>query len=71
MLEIDPLELPGRLRASLDIPRWVEQVMNFEPFSSLEDLLSTAHTAAEFVGLCIKRCFRPDALNEVSAGKVP
>jgi hypothetical protein len=35
------------------------------------DAMLAGWAAQQRGGLCIKRCFRPDALNEVSAGKVP
>ncbi len=46
MINVSDAELREGLMASLAVPRWVDDVMAFSPFDSLESLLSTASDAA-------------------------
>lgn len=44
--EADRTEIVSALRPCLDIPRWVDQIADARPFSSVDDLLTFAGRAA-------------------------
>jgi 2-oxo-4-hydroxy-4-carboxy-5-ureidoimidazoline decarboxylase len=44
--EADRAEIVSALRPCLDIPRWVDQIADARPFSSVDDLLTFAGRAA-------------------------
>lgn len=47
MINLQEAVLRGRLSTCLDVPRWIDAIVERAPFASLDDLLDVARTAAD------------------------
>ncbi|MBO0812076.1 MAG: hypothetical protein J2P23_08505 [Microlunatus sp.] len=47
MISLQEAVLRGRLSTCLDVPRWIDSIVERAPFASLDDLLDVARTAAD------------------------
>ena len=46
MINLPEAVLRGRLSTCLDVPRWIDSIVEHAPFGSLDDLLDAARVAA-------------------------
>jgi len=47
MINLQEAVLRGRLSTCLDVPRWIDSIVEQAPFASLDDLLDAARDAAD------------------------
>lgn len=47
MITLQEAVLRGRLSTCLDVPRWIDAIVEQAPYASLDDLLDVARTAAD------------------------
>jgi 2-oxo-4-hydroxy-4-carboxy-5-ureidoimidazoline decarboxylase len=47
MINLQEAVLRGRLSTCLDVPRWIDSIVERAPYASLDELLDVARTAAD------------------------
>lgn len=47
MISLQEAVLRGRLSTCMDVPRWIDEIVERAPYPSLDDLLDVARTAAD------------------------